>query len=117
MFNIKPKFEVSDCEKCSFDRVFKNGKCVYDNRLGFALSVDEIVEVLNHDNYQERVYDLVQNKIWVMQGKYNRTGDIKYKQIESILKELQDELYEPSHSSEKYMKILKEWFEEGKDNG
>ena len=46
----EPRFIVKECPQCSDDRVFKNNKCVYNQRLGFAYSVDEIVEVLNNEN-------------------------------------------------------------------
>lgn len=112
----KNKFSVEDCNECSDDRVFRNGKVVYNNVLDMAYSVDEIVEVFNQRHYQSDVYDLMQNKIWYAQGMYNRTGDEKYKQIESILKELREELYEPHANSEKYGEILKEWFTEKEKN-
>ena len=106
----KERFTVEDCDTASDDRVFRNGKCVYNNRLGFAYSVDELVEVLNNRDYQSCVYELMQNKIWYMQGQYNRTGDEEYKKTEAILKELREELYEPRASSGKYAATLKEWF-------
>ena len=61
----EPRFIVKECEKCSDDRAFKNNKCVYNQRLGFAYSVDEIVEVLNNeDDFNQSecitVYDLKQ---------------------------------------------------------
>lgn len=43
----EPRFIVTECEQCSDDRKFANGMCVYNQRLGFAYSVDETVEVLN----------------------------------------------------------------------
>lgn len=49
----EPRFVVEECEKCSDDRAFKNNKCVYNQRLGFAYSVDEIVEVLNNKDVEE----------------------------------------------------------------
>jgi len=107
----KERFTVEDCNRASDDRVFRNGKCVYNNRLGFAYSVDEIVEVLNHNGrFGDSVWDLMQNKIWFMQGMYNRTGDEKYKVHEDMLKELREELYNPAASSEKYAETLEEWF-------
>ncbi|MBQ6220153.1 MAG: hypothetical protein IJH63_10445 [Methanobrevibacter sp.] len=115
--NHNPRFSVEECPECSNDRKFMNNKCVYNKRLGMAYSVTEIVEVLNNRHYQDRVYELLQNKIWYMQGMYHRTGDEKYKQEEVILKELREELYEPYHSSVKYTEKLKEWFleEKGKE--
>ena len=43
----EPRFVIMDCPQCSDDRKFKNDKCVYNQRLGFAYSVSELVEVLN----------------------------------------------------------------------
>ena len=61
----EPRFIVEECPQCSDDRAFKNNKCVYNQRLGFAYSVDEIVEVLNNeDDFNQSecitVYDLKQ---------------------------------------------------------
>ena len=42
-----PRFRVETCSRCGDDRQFKNGKVVYNQRLGMAYSVDEIVEVFN----------------------------------------------------------------------
>lgn len=42
-----PRFRVDECSRCGDDRQFKNGKVVYNQRLGMAYSVDEIVEVFN----------------------------------------------------------------------
>lgn len=97
-------------EFCADERKFKNGKCVYNTRHGFAYSVDEIVEVLNNDDYYNRVMDLLQNKIWYMQGMYHRTKKDRYKQTELVLQELRDELFEPGHHAEKYGAILNKWF-------
>ena len=106
----KARFSVEECNQCSDNRKFQNGECVYNNRLGFAYSVDEIVEVLNQNKYQDGVNDLIQNKIWYVQGMYKHTGDEKYKEQEIILKELREELYEPSSNSLKYAKKLKQWY-------
>lgn len=101
------KFMVDEASEYVDDsRVFRNGKCVYNKTLGFAYSVDEIVEVFNHDHYYERVMDLMQNKIWYMQMKYGATGSEKYKEHEKILQELRDELYEPEHHSRQYGEAL-----------
>jgi len=56
----EPRFIVGDCPMCGDDRQFKNGKCVFNQRLGLAYSVDEIVEVLN--NYGDES-DLFKDKI------------------------------------------------------
>lgn len=45
----EPRFITTECPECSDDRQFKNGKCVYNQRLGFCYSVNEIVEVLNNE--------------------------------------------------------------------
>ena len=44
----EPRFTIKKCERCSDDRLFKNNQCIYNQRLGFAYSVTEIVEVLNN---------------------------------------------------------------------
>lgn len=58
----EPRFIVKTCKYCSDDRQFKNSKCVFNQRLGFAYSVDEIVEVLNtlgdeNDQLKEELKD------------------------------------------------------------
>ena len=106
----KEKFSVKECTKCSPDRIFKNNKCVYNNNLGFAYSVDEIVAVLNNDYYYGRVMELMQSKIWYCQGMYERTGELDYKQKEEFLKELRKELIEPEAHSRRYGEQLREWF-------
>lgn len=57
----EPRFIVEDCPKCGDDRQFKNGKCVYNQRLGFAYSVDEIVEVLNNTELEDKFKLLNEN--------------------------------------------------------
>lgn len=42
-----PVFVKEECQRCGEDRQFKNGEVVYNQRLGLAYSVDDIVEVLN----------------------------------------------------------------------
>lgn len=109
----KKRFVVDEAGKfCADERKFCNGKCVYNQILGFAYSVDQIVEVLNNDDYYDRVMDLMQNKIWYMQGMFHRTGLKKYKYMENTLMELRDELYEPGSYGEKYGKVLNKWFKE-----
>lgn len=109
---MSKKFIVDNgSEHVAEDRVFKNNKVVFNTRLGFAYSVDEIVEVLNElGRYDDWVYDLMQNRIWHAQGMYHRTNDEKYKVLEETLKELREELYEPKNSSKKYAKILNNWY-------
>lgn len=44
----EPRFRVAEAtEHISDDRVFKNGKCVENQRLKIVYSVDDIVDVLN----------------------------------------------------------------------
>ena len=44
----EPRFIIENTtEHTDEDRAFKNNKCVFNQRLGFAYSVSEIVEVLN----------------------------------------------------------------------
>ena len=42
-----PVFIKEECPMCGDDRQFKTGEVVFNQRLGLAYSVDEIVEVLN----------------------------------------------------------------------
>lgn len=57
----EPRFVVEECLKCSDDRQFKNGRCVYNQRLGFCYSVDEIVEVLNNTQAEDTLNILKEN--------------------------------------------------------
>ena len=65
----EPRFIVKESnEGIADERGFKNGKCVFNQRLGFAYSVDEIVEVLNNyeeleKKHKELKQDLEDNKI------------------------------------------------------
>ena len=53
----EPRFIVENCEhRIAEDREFRNNTCVYNQRLGFAYSVSEIVEVLN--NMGDRIEEL-----------------------------------------------------------
>ena len=61
-----PRFVVEECPRCSDDRVYKNDKCVYNQRLGFAYSVDELVEVLNNTESEDKLNvlnDLIDDKL------------------------------------------------------
>ena len=50
----EPRFIVKDSNpRIADNRGFKNGKCVFNQRLGFAYSVEEIVEILNDDEYDK----------------------------------------------------------------
>lgn len=80
----EPRFVVKDCPMCGEDRVFKNNKCVFNQRLGFAYSVDEIVEVLNNQGDElDRIKETIRESI-----KNERTDMGK-----SVLKQLYDTLY------------------------
>lgn len=115
--NGKPRFIVDDGhDRVAPERIFRNGKVVFNTRLGFAYSVDEIVEVLNQQGkYQDEVYDFLQNKIWYAQGQYRRTGKEEFKVLEETLRELREELLEPHANGKKYEEILRDWYLE--DNG
>lgn len=53
----EPRFVVETCEyRIAEDRKFMNNTCVFNQRLGFAYSVKEIVEVLN--NMGDKIDDL-----------------------------------------------------------
>jgi hypothetical protein len=63
-------FEVEIADECVADsRKFQNGLCVFNNRLGMAYSVTEIVEVLNtmtkaiheFESMKEGKYEVVDN--------------------------------------------------------
>lgn len=43
----EPVFIKKECPQCGEDRQFQTGEVVFNQRLGLAYSVDEIVEVLN----------------------------------------------------------------------
>lgn len=43
----EPVFVKKECPQCGFDRQFKTSEIVFNQRIGLAYSVDEIVEVLN----------------------------------------------------------------------
>jgi hypothetical protein len=95
----KPRFVVEEDERglVAKERVFKNGKTVFNQILGFAYSVDEIVEVLNQlGESSDYLYDLIQTKIWYCQGMFRTTGDNKYKIEENALKVLRDEMHDRS---------------------
>ena len=66
----KDIFEVEQADEYTEDsRTFKNGLCVYNNRLGFAYSVTEIVEVLNSlVEYKDLVSNLFDEKIEALEN-------------------------------------------------
>ena len=57
----EPRFKVEECPLCGEDRAFKNNKYVYNQRLGFAYSVDELVEVLNNTELEDKLENLTEN--------------------------------------------------------
>ena len=62
------RFIVTECERCSSDRQFKDNTVVYNKNLGFAYSCEEIVEVLNNNGYtDDYLTELLQFKIWYCQ--------------------------------------------------
>ena len=86
----EPRFIVKECEECSDDRAFKNNKCVYNQRLGFAYSVDEIVEVLNNeDDFNQSNCITVQKSIICDLKKEND----KLKSILEEMKNRNDEIW------------------------
>ena len=125
----KPRFIVDECSQCSNDRQFKNGKVVYNQNLGMAHSVDEIVEVLNSDYFQDYLFELLQQKIWYCQAKQKELQDKKianwehddetvfasvhwkekYTFLEDELKKLREECYN-YNSIFKYTDFLEEQF-------
>lgn len=109
----KPVFIVLPGGEAEDSRVFRNDTCVFNSRLGMAYSSEEIVEVLNQRDYYDNVMNLMQDKIWYMQGMYRRTNNSVYKNTEEVLRELRKELYEPYNSDKKYANMLEQWFKEG----
>lgn len=127
----RPRFIVDECSQCSNDRQFKNGKVVYNQNLGMAYSVDEIVEVLNSDYFSDYLFELLQQKIWYCQAKKKELHDKKvanwerddetvfacvhweekYTFLEKELKKLRDECYN-YNSIFKYSDFLEEKFNE-----
>lgn len=65
----KDIFEVEPAGKYTEDsRTFKNGLCVYNNRLDMAYSVTEIVEVLNSlVEYKDSIIELFDEKIKILE--------------------------------------------------
>lgn len=59
----EPRFIIKKCPQCGSDRKFHDDdKCVYNQRLGFAYSVDEIVDVLNINGESwDKLYDFIRN--------------------------------------------------------
>ena len=88
----KDTFEVELAGEYTEDsRTFKNGLCVYNNRLGMAYSVTEIVEVLNSlVEYKDLVSELFDEKIEALENDLERA--VKAGMPTSILYEELDEL-------------------------
>lgn len=88
----KDFFEVEPADEYTEDsRTFKNGLCVYNNRLGFAYSVTEIVEVLNSlVEFKDLVSELFDEKIEALENDLERA--VKAGMPTSILYEELDEL-------------------------
>lgn len=88
----KDFFEVEPADEYTEDsRQFKNGLCVYNNRLGFAYSVTEIVEVLNSlVEYKDLVSNLFDEKIEALENDLERS--VKAGMPTSILYDEIDEL-------------------------
>ena len=85
-------FEVEPADEYTEDsRTFKNGLCVYNNRLGMAYSVTEIVEVLNSlVEYKDLINELFDKKIEALENDLERA--VKAGMGTSILYEELDEL-------------------------
>ena len=90
----KDTFEVELAGEYTEDsRTFKNGLCVYNNRLGMAYSVTEIVEVLNSlVEYKDLVSELFDEKIEALEDDLERA--VKAGMPSSALYEEIDELNE-----------------------
>lgn len=88
----KDYFEVESAGEYTEDsRTFKNGLCVYNNRLGMGYSVTEIVEVLNSlVEYKDLVSELFDNKIEILEKDLERA--VKAGMPTSILYDEIDEL-------------------------
>ena len=88
----KDTFEVEPAGEYTEDsRTFKNGLCVYNNRLGFAYSVTEIVEVLNSlVEYKDLVSNLFDERIESLENELDRAVNagmgtsILYEEIEEL---------------------------------
>lgn len=88
----KDFFEVEPADEYTEDsRTFKNGLCVYNNRLGMAYSVTEIVEVLNSlVEYKDLVSELFDEKIEALENDLERAvkagmgTSILYEEIEEL---------------------------------
>lgn len=85
-------FEVEPAGEYTEDsRTFKNGLCVFNNRLGFAYSVTEIVEVLNSlHEMQDLILELFDARIEALENDIERAIDagmpvsILYDELEDL---------------------------------
>lgn len=86
LYNIRwnpnePRFIV-----ISDDKAFQNNKCVYNQRLGFAYSIDDVVELLNNSDkifienfnlqkenkeFKDKVFNIIDKNIDKLQKKYD----------------------------------------------
>lgn len=97
----KDTFEVEPADEYTEDsRTFKNGLCVYNNRLGMAYSVTEIVEVLNSlVEYKDLVSNLFDEKIEALENDLEKSvhagmpTSILYEEIDE-LETLKEEVME-----------------------
>ena len=88
----KDFFEVEPAGEYTEDsRTFKNGLCVFNNRLGFAYSVTEIVEVLNSlHEMQDLILELFDARIEALENDIERAIDagmpvsILYDELEDL---------------------------------
>ena len=81
----EPRFKVEECPQCSDDRTFKNNKCVFNQRLGFAYSVEELVALLNGLNNE---IDELKND----NAKLEEQNEFLQKRLNCIIDSLQKDL-------------------------
>ncbi len=100
----KDFFEVESAGEYTDDtRTFKNGLCVYNNRLGFAYSVTEIVEVLNSfREMQDLIIQLFDERIEALENDLDRA--VRAGMPTSILYDELDNLETLKNDIEKIMR-------------
>ncbi len=97
-FEVEPAGEYTDDT-----RTFKNGLCVYNNRLGFAYSVTEIVEVLNSfREMQDLIIQLFDERIEALENDLDRA--VRAGMPTSILYDELDNLETLKNDIEKIMR-------------
>lgn len=98
----EPRFIIENCEdRIAENREFRNNTCVYNQRLGFAYSVEEIVEVLN--NMGDEI-----DKLKEENEKFKKMADLMEYQLkvqDRIIKEYEEES-EIKYWKDKTMKLL-----------